>query len=333
VPNIPLLEPLVIREVVQLLPTPENLALSNALPRSSNPFPTVTWDIIRGSRTVGKPNVPNAEAHVVPRLGRSQKSAAFIYFREKKVFSPTTLHWIRALGTTGNLQQAEDAIMREVHDLNQRCDNLVEWACWQAMSGTLSFANADVAGTIDYDFRATHKPTAGTAWSTATAMNIVNDVIAWKRLIQRDARVPAKEAWATEVTMQRIFNAFANSAAAGAYGLLSDGMKDQFYKTGVLPGFMGLDWRTVEGQYDTDAGATALFLPDGALAITNLSDGRAMELLEGPTADDQAPAGFTGKFTKTWQEEDPSARQILLELNFLPVITRPDQIVYVSDVG
>jgi hypothetical protein len=333
VPNIPLLEPLVIREVVQLLPVPETLALSSALPRSANPFPTVTWDIIRGSRTVGKPNVPNAEAHIVPRLGRSQKSASFIYFREKKVFSPTTLHWIRALGQTGSLQNAEDAIMREVTELNTRCDNLVEWACWQAMSGTLAFTYPDVAGSIDYDFRSTHKPTAGVAWSSATAMNIVNDIIAWKRLIQRDARVPAKEAWSTEVTMQRIFNAFATGATSSAAGLLSDNMKDQFYKTGILPGFMGLDWRTVEGQYDTDTGSTALFLPDGALALTNLTDGRPMELLNGPTADDQAPNGFTGKFTKTWQEEDPSARQILLELNFLPIITKPDQIVYVSNVG
>ena len=31
----------------------------------------------------------------MPRLGRSQESAAFIYLREKKIFEPTTLHWLR----------------------------------------------------------------------------------------------------------------------------------------------------------------------------------------------------------------------------------------------
>jgi hypothetical protein len=39
---------------------------------------------------VAKPNVPNSEAHIVPRLGRSQEAASVIYLREKKVFDPTT---------------------------------------------------------------------------------------------------------------------------------------------------------------------------------------------------------------------------------------------------
>lgn len=335
-PDIDLLEPTALRGVVEKLQKPEALVMSNALPKTPWPYPGVTWDVIKGSRMVAKPNVPNSEAHVVPRLGISQESAAFVYLREKKVFEPTTLHWLRAPGSISNIQNAEQAVLREVKDLNLRIDNYVEWACWQALTGTLTIDTPDVQATVDYKIPASHKPTVGTTWATATPAQIVDDIKAWKRLISRDARVPAKDVWLTEPTLDRIFNSFANNGSTTVpfYGgsLLSDRMKDQFYTTGTLPGFLGLNWHTVDSFYDTDNGTATLFLPDDALILANLDEGRAMEIMEGPSADDEAPDGFTGKFTKTWKEKDPSARQFLIEYHFLPVITRPEQIVYVGTV-
>lgn len=329
-PDIPLLEPSVIRGVVQKLPVPETMTLTNRLPHTPYPTQTVTWDVIKGSRMVGRPNVPNSEAHVVPRLGISQQAASMIYYREKKVFSPTTLHWLRAPGSVSNIKNAEQAVMREVTDLNQRCDNLVEWSCWQALTGSLVLNYPDVKATIDYKIPASHKPVGVTSWDPAsgTPDGIVADVQAWKRLITRDGRVPANLAYGTEKTLTYVLRVFAKASAT----VMSDRMRDAFYSSGILPGFLGLDWQAVESQYDTDAGDVSLFLPDDALVIANLSDNRPMEIMEGPTADDEAPEGLTGKFTKTWKEADPSARQILLENHFLPVITRPEQIVYVASV-
>lgn len=333
-PEVSLLEPTVIRGVVEKLDKPEALVLSNALPTTPWPYPTVTWDVIKGSRMISRPNVPNSEAHIVPRLGVSQESAAFVYLREKKVFEPTTLHWLRAPGTISNTQNAEQAVLREVKDLNQRIDNFVEFACWQALTGTLTFDFPDVQATVDYKIPASHKPTVTTSWATATPAQIIANVKAWKRLIARDARVPATTAYLTEPTMDRIFAAFATGGASGVpYASLSDRMKDQYYASGTLPGFLGLDWTTVESFYDSDAGLPTQFVPDDALFITNLTEGRAMEIMQGPSADDEASDGFTGKFTKTWKEKDPSARQFLIEYSFLPVITRPEQVVYVADVA
>ena len=334
-PNIDLLEPTVLRGVVEKLTTPETLPLSSALPKTPYPFPTVTWDVIKGSRQIARPNVPNSEAHIVPRLGVSQESASFVYVREKKVFEPTTLHWLRAPGSVENTQNAENAVLREVTDLNQRVDNFVEWSCWQALTGTLTFNYPDVQATVDYKIPNSHKPTVGETWATATPPKIVADVRAWTRLISKDARVPATDAWLTGVTMDRIFNSFAANGAANALAgqLLSDRMKDQYYSTGTLPGFLGLDWHVVESFNDTTNGVATSYVADDALFLTNLKSGRAMEIMEGPTADDVAHANFTGKFSKTWKEKDPSARQCLIEYNFLPVITRPEQLVYVADVA
>lgn len=321
-----------LNEVVQFLQIPENLVLSNSLPKVQTPTSFYTWDLLRGSRTVAKPNVPNSEAHIVPRLNRGQRSASLVYMREKKVFEPTTTMWIREIGTTAGIQNAEQAILAEINDLNTRLDNYVEYACWQALQGELSFNYPDVvAPAINYGIQSSHKVTPGTAWGSATPIEISEDIIAWKRLALRDSRVPLTDAWCSSVTIQFIFNSFYANASAGGF-ILSDVMKDQFFQTGILPGFMGLNWHVVEGQYDSDQGAVELFLPDNTLILTNLDSGQAMKIVEGPGADFAAPDGQIGKFAKTWEEDDPSGRQALLEYRFLPIITRPDQIVIVNDV-
>jgi hypothetical protein len=326
-PEISLLQPTILRGVVEKLTAPESLTLMRSLPRVPWPYPTVTWDVIRGSRTVAKPNVPNSEAHIVPKLGRFQQSAAFIYLREKKVFEPTTLHWIREPGQIA-ARNAERAVLREVNDLNQRFDNFLEFVCWRALTGTLTLDYEDVQATVNYGVPASHKPSAGTSWASATAAQIRQDIVAWTRLIARDARVTATDAWATSATIERIMNAFQSSPL-----LLSDRMKEDFWSRGVMPGFLGLNWHVTEQVYETDGGSTTLFVPDDSLFITNLNTDTPMEIMEGPTADDEAPSNFTGKFSKTWKEPDPSARQFLLEWNVFPIITRPDQIVYVADVA
>lgn len=327
--NLPLFEPMVLAGVVEKLTAPEALVMTNRLPKRSHPFPVAAWDVISGSRQVAKPNVPNSEAHIVPTHGISQETASFIYTREKKTFQPTTLHWLRKPGTVSNLEKAEEAVLREVRDLNVRVDNFVEWCAWQALTGQIVLDYVDVQATINYQFAASHKPIVSTSWASATPQQIVDDVTAWKRLISRDGRVVAKEAYVTDLTMSRIFRAF----AAGAASLLSDRSKDEYYRSGTLPGFLQLDWNIVDSYYDLDNGDTAGFLADDAVVLGNFTEGRPFEILEGPTADDEAPEGYTGKFSKSWKSPDPSSRQILLEYHFLPIITRPEQFVYVGDVA
>lgn len=352
-PEISLLQPTVLRGVVEKFTAPESLEMLSRIPQSPHPFPIANWEIVRGSRAIARPNVPNSEAHIVPRLGRSAESAAFVYLREKKVFEPTTLHWLRqAANNIGELNKirAEEAVLREVADLNQRFDNFAELMLWKALSGNLVLDYPDVQANVDYKFIPAHKPVFSTSWATATPSQIVEDIRSIKRLIRRNGRVQAQDAYATESTIARIFDAFSLNNTSVGVGttivtggvLLSDRMKDQYFQTGILPGFMGLTWKPQEASYD--AAGTAYtgdpsipsdetgFLPDDALLVGNFTDNRPVELLIGPTADDEAPEGFTGKFAKTWKEKDPSARQCLLEWNLLPVITRPEQFVYVASV-
>lgn len=356
--------------------TPETLMLLNRLDQTPWPFPSATWDVVKGSRAVAKPNVPNSEAHIISRLGRSQESASFIYLREKKVFEPTTLHWLRTPGEIARVN-AERSVLREINDLNQRFDNFAEWSAWQSLGGAIQYNYADVQATVDYKFPSSHFVTPATPWVTNTALgyytaggasgnggaagsastlgqantrlnatggtityatpvNIIEDVRSWKRLLHVHGRVPAKEVFATSVTMAGLMEAWVSATQASTVSIpatmLSDRMKDEFYSTGIMTGFMGLTWTTVEQVFESDLGNLSFFVPDGQLYLGNYTDQRPVEILVGPTADDEAPQGFTGKFSKTWKEKDPSARQYLLEWHLLPIITRPEQMLVATNI-
>ena len=366
-PDISLLEPLVLRGVVEKWTTPETLLMLNRLDQSPHPFPYATWDVVKGSRMVAKPNVPNSEAHIIGRLGRSQESAAFIYLREKKVFEPTTLHWLRTPGEIAAVN-AERAVLREINDLNQRFDNFAEWSIWQALGGSIVYNYGDVQATVDYKFPSSHFVTPAAAWVSnasltyasvnglntdlsqantnlsagtatvnyATPFQIIEDVRSWKRIVQIHGRVPAKEVFATSVTMAALMEAWVHAGAGSTVNIpasmLSDRMKDEYYSSGIISGFMGLTWNTVEQVYESDAGNITFFVPDGQLYLGNYTDQRPLELVIGPTADDEAPNGYTGKYAKTWKEKDPSARQYLLEWHLLPVIYRPEQMLVATGI-
>lgn len=346
-PDIPLLQPTLFRGVVEKFTAPENLPMLSRIPKTPWAYPTAEWDVLRGSRAVARYNVVNSEAHIIDRLGRSHETASFVHLREKKIFDPTTLQWIRTPGQLA-AANAERAVMRELRDLNTRFDNRTELDIWQALTGSLVIEDQELGrlGTVDYKFLPSHKPTVANTWNTATPAQIVANIRAWKRLIDRDGGVRAIEAWTSEDVLAYIFDSFATRGDAGSNfagaALLSDRMKEQYYTTGALPGFMNLDWRVNESVYDaagtaygpnpTDPRQDTPFLGTNSIILGNFTANRPIELYEGAVADHDAAPGKTGKFAKTFREADPSELQYLLAYSYLPVITRPEQFVSVASV-
>lgn len=349
-PEISLFQPTVLAGVVNKYTAPESLTMLSRVSRRSTPFQTAQWDVLRGSRAIARPNVPNAEAHIVPRLGREQMSHSFLYLREKKVFDTTTLEWVKKPGTLSE-KYATEAVLREVNDINVRFDNFAEYALWQMFTGRLKIdapdynAVTDYGGAavpdidVDYKMPDTHKTQASVDWSTATPKDIIGDIRAWKQIISQDAQVEAREAYVAPKVLDQIFDSFALNGTSGnpAANLLSDRMKDQYYTQGTLPNFMGLDWKIQNAVFDSKGSAYSSnptapkeetrFLAEDAVLLGNFTDNRPFELIEGPPADLEA-GGRPGKFSKTFFEPDPSARQFLMEWHLFPALTLPDQFVY-----
>lgn len=322
-PDIALLRPTVLRGVVQKFTFPPDNFGARMLPRTPYPFPTWEYDVVKGGRNLALPNVPNAEANIVKQQSVGKVSGSFIYVREKKVFEPTTLHWLRTPGTFAE-RNAEATVARELQDLNNRMERFIEWTIWQMFSGTLTLNKNGVVATIDYLIAAAHKPTAGTLWSNLATASPEADLRTWKRLITRDAGTTATRAIGNEVTVGYLTQ---NEKIRNV--LFSDRMRDQMMATGEFTGFLSLTISTYDLGYVDDAGVEQRFLPDGKLLLIGEAN-RPTEMLEGPSADDDAPSGFTGKFSKSWKQPDPSARQILVEYNFMPTLQRPEQVVYAN---
>lgn len=327
-PEINLLNPTVLNGLIERFtpPADETVALTSIFnDRTPSPDAVAEWDVIQGNREVAAPNVPNSEAHVVPQLGVGKRTASFIYLREKKVFKPTTIRWLRRPGTLA-AKSAEAAVIREVRDLDRRFDAFAEFCCWQALTGSLVLNYPDVKANIDYGFDPTHKPVVPESWATVSVADWIAQVKAWKRLVSLDSRTVPTDVWLNGNTWDRVGRILQDSPE-----LLSDRRKDQLLNTGEVPDLLGMTWHVFDTGYVDANGDEQFYVDDDALIITS-SANRAFYMMEGPSADDDAPDGHIGKFVKSWKEPDPSARQHLEEWHFLPIIERPEQVVYVGDV-
>jgi Phage major capsid protein E len=372
-PDISLLEPLVLQSVVSKFTAPQNLALLPNVSASPSGAPDyVTWDILKGGRQLAGFNVPGAEATVLNQLGRSEGNAKLAYMRIKKTFQGQLIHWLRDPGQLAQTN-AEALVLRELQDMSQAIDLTQEQLLWNALRGTSTITYPDnSSATVNYQFPSTHLPGANTGaakWSVASPQVIVDQLFGLKRLVETHGRVPATDAYCASTTIQQIFDSFAAnsgvvlsmttsatssvnagstsnpSAGVAAYPMgtmLTDRMKDAYYTQSVLPGFCGLNWHPVDEVYTSGTGFLTRFVGDGSssnpqtgaeLFIGNYQAGKPWEIKLGKSADDEAPEGTYGKFTKTWKQHDPSSRVVLMELHALPVVYRPEQFVYVSDVG
>jgi hypothetical protein len=330
-PDIPLLNPTVLNGVIERFMAPETLLGRTQLMGSDRVMPTleatVAYDVITANRTRAVPNVPNSEAHVIKQLGVGQVAASLIYLRDKKVFSPTTIRWLRTPGQLA-ARNAEAAVLRELRDLDNRFEKFAEFCIWQVFTtGTLQFTGGGVIIDINYQFNPTHLPTVSVSWGDPTA-DIIGDLKNWKRLISRDGQAVATDVYLNSVAMASIFKLNANYQ-----DLISTQVRDEYLRTGQIANLLSLNWHEYDLAYVDDNGVVTQYIPDNKIVLLSNDNPDRWYFLEGPSADFAAPDNHIGKFSKTWEDDDPSARQFLLEWHFLPVVWRPEQIVSATIVA
>jgi len=322
-PEISLLKQNVLTGLIeQYVAPPENLGRSLFV-KKTHPFTEAKWDVIKGSRERAIPTMPNREAKIVAQLGVGQKTAAFIYVREKKAFEPTTIRWLREPGQMAKAN-AEASVRRETKDLDNRLERLIESYCWEALQNTITIAEVDVAATITMGITSAHRPTATVKWDNVTSSvydaDIIGNIYAWKKLVQQDTGYDATDIYLPGDTMEYVYK---NGAIKG---LFSEKHKWQYLQSSVIEGLLGLNWHVFNGGYENTSGTFVPYI--GVKKIIMMAkSGNPFVLLEGMSADHDAPKNHTGKFSKSWQTRDPSARFFLIELNFLPIIQRPDNLI------
>jgi hypothetical protein len=323
-PDISILEPRVINGVIEKFLIPQNLMGLSMVPQRSHPFPVWQYDIVSGTRGVASTTTPGSMGKIVVKSTIGTIAGGFIYSREKKIFDPVTLHWLREPGQVA-ANNAEREVLRELQELSARFDRLKEFFIWKMFSGSLSYTRDNTIVSIDYLMSATHKPTAATYWTNPNS-DPMDDIRAWKQLVTHDGHAVVTDAYLNVKTMQALQN------HAKVRQMMSDRQRDTYYSEGFLPRFQTLDWHEydlgfVDDFTDVNNPAFTTYIPDGYIVFM-AKERDPWVMLQGPSADDEAPNGYTGRFTKTWKEKDPSARQVLMEESSMPILLRPEQLVY-----
>ena len=298
----------------------------------NSPTNEYTFDIIEMSRDLAKFRDPQAEAGIVSPMTKKKTSVILPTIREKKQLSGAAMNWLRRPGTD-HQQYGKQMLADELAELNQRLEQRKEWWRWQLLNGGDASNNFNitfddgvgntVSATYDFDFSSDHKVDAGTAWSGTGGTTIVNDIIAGKKKVAQDyGKMPVK-AYTTETVMSYLIT---NSTVKS---LLGEDLKDQVATYGYIKKFLGLDIHVFEAGYVPDGGSWTNFLTDDFFVMcTNDPVG---DEVTAPPVDPNA-GGQTGKFSKSWVQEDPSGVWLLVEETWLAGLTRPESVYIVNTV-
>lgn len=340
--EIGLLDPRVLNGVIQEFEGPESLLGHELVGTPLRDIqPTWEYDIIRPSRgALTTFNAPNAEARVIDQLKIGHMTGGYAYIRDKKMFTPTALRWLRRAGQDrAAARNAEAKVLEELTDMRTQHMRGEEIAIWKMFQGewTYNLVNG-TSETINYRIPSMHKPNAlsgDTAWG-GSADDPIGNIQAWKRVVERDSGFPISYGVMNNVTMSKFIR------LPEVKEQLSDRQKDRYTTEGIIPRFFGIDWREYDAGYvedDSESGSSegssglyVPYIPDNVIIFYAFGGTSPWRLLYGPSADDDAPATQTGPYVKSWSEPDPSGRQVLMEVNFMPALFKPNQLM-VANIG
>lgn len=328
-PEIGLLEPRVLNGVINEFDPPEDFmghTIVGAPVRDINPLWEYDIELpVRGAATTF--NTPNAEARLVDHEPIGHMQGGYAYMRDKKLFKPTTLRWLRRAGENAvSRRNAEAYVLKEIQALRLQHQRGEEVAIWKMLHGSWTYDHiSGHSQTINYNVPSAHQPTVVNGWGAAGSTP-VTDIRAWKKQTERTSGYAIRYAYMNADTMTKFL------IDPQITEEMSDRQKDRYRAEGVIPRFFGIDWIEYDSGYvDTD-GSYLPYIEDDHIILLAPGGDDVADLLYGPSADHSSPSGHTGPFAKTWDEEDPSAKQFLLENNFMPALRKPNQLI-IADVS
>jgi hypothetical protein len=180
-----------------------------------------------------------------------------------------------------------------------------------------SFQNVDYATSTSTHFRATTS-----VWSGA-ASDIIGDLRSAIHAVRIDSgadpvRVIGYEGMIDDIVRNTVLQNYMKESPNGIRAI----------ENGGYPRLLGLDLIEYGGGY-TVSGTWTPYIPAGYVCV--MADERVIgtRMLQGE-ADDLQAIGNPGRFSKTWQTEDPSGIHILVDDVSLPIIEVPSGVCVIT---
>jgi hypothetical protein len=280
---------------------------------------TAEWDVVRSSRTLAQFSVPGTAAKIVALMSQEKKTSTTAHIFQKKIIPGAVMAWLRQPGTE-HQQMGERKVADEIQDLDLTVEHLKEWARWQVLTtGKLIINQPDIKANVDFQVANSHLPQPDVSWDDEDHdAPIIENLRAWRTLVNEDCGEVVTRMIVSEDVMSAMIS---NN---GVYRLMGDQLKTQILKTGYITQMLGMEIELYTATYKDSNNATQTYLPKSKILLT-AGTGFAEEQTA-PSTDPKS--GFRpGKFSKSWEQEDPPQVMASIEDNLLPVLKKPDNIL------
>lgn len=303
----------------------------------------VDIDVIKGKRRMAPLVNSRSQAKVVERLGYSTLTFRPPYVKEKmeskaedflkRLAGDTIYQGDSSPAARAAKQQAED-----LADLQEMCIRREEWMAAQALEfGKITLVGDGISDEIDFLMDATHfidrKTTATQRWSHADS-NPIKDLDTASKLIQKDSGlVPDIAVLGSDAADYFLDNVKVQAMLDNRRIELGQIVPDSLPNGAMYLGQLRkprLDLYTYDEYYVADGTGTVTAMVNPKKVIVGST--RARTARHYGAIRDLRFAGLASVrwFPKTWEEEDPSVRWLMLQSAPLVAMHQPDAFVNIE---
>jgi len=296
-------------------------------------------DIWKGSRRLAPVVHPKLKGKVVDREKFRTLEFTPPYLKPKKVTEadhvlarvPGEIVYTSA-GANTPAERAAILLGQDMADLDESIQRRIEVMASEALFfGQVTVKGDGVDTIVDYDFEATHTPTlTGAALWTATTSKVLKNLRDWKRLISKDSGVTAtdvilgQDAAAAFMENEELLKQLNN------WNLNIGSVNPQEMGEGVT--FLGRltavglnIWTYDEWYVDDSTGNELPMVPVDKCLVISRSIRATVHY--GVIQDIGATVYASRAFVKSWVEEDPAARFLMVQSAPLPVVHQVNALV------
>lgn len=284
------------------------------------------WDVKSGSDRILKNLKASEAAQIQNKVGGSTITCTAPRYAPKRFIAASDLDQLRRMGDVAP-ELIGNMVSDNLEDMRGCIDRTREFQAAKALSGQIVDDTGAVL--VDYGFVGAQKPTLTTTdkWTDSESKPI-NKIRAWKKLIvQKVGNVQKFVAFCASDVMDSLLS---NPSVSELIKYVNGG---KVAEEGRIAMLAGVEIVEILESYTDANGNVQDLIPAGYFALVGVAPGNAAELYA-PTVDLTDPSGV-GKgqaaamfFSKSWEEQDPSGRWIKAEARPLPVLFKPECVVY-----
>ena len=292
----------------------------------------LAFDVISGSEEVLQSISVSAPATVTEKTSRKTITLQAPRLAQKRIIHTHELNALRGYGQQFAVEQMQTRIARELMDMRAMHDRTLEYWAASALKGVIH--DADGGELVNFSLDGTHTPTeTGDDLWTSAGSNPLGRIREYQRLVEDDSGAPIT-GWV----------AFLGSDVMDALldhddvlDLLKYSLGQSIAQTGRITNLADVELVEYNGSYLDPDGQRQRFIASDHFLLAGLCQD-LVDCPYAPVVDSDAEGGVGNSglgemfFSKSWDEKDPSGRWIKTEARPLPVLQRPDCVVYAKVV-